>query len=81
MPCNNSAIVKKDLANEYEKEAKSLTTYISWLKQFYAKEILFCDPDVCHRIEILDEMKQDLICTGHVLSKRCEVNYGEIHKI
>ena len=78
---NKSMIVKKDLANEYKNEAKSLTTYISWLKRFYAKEILFRDPEICRRITILSEMNQDLICTGHVLSKRHEVNYGEIHKI
>lgn len=81
MSYNNSIIVKKDLANEYEKEAKSLTTYILWLKKLYAKEILFQDPEICRRITILSDMREDLICTGHVLSKRHEVNYGEIHKI
>lgn len=81
MSYNNSMIVKKDLANEYKKEAKCLTTYITWLKRFYAKEILFCDPEICRRITILNDMRQDLICTGHVLSRRREVNDGEIRKI
>ena len=81
MSYNNSIIVKKDLANEYKKEARSLTTYISWLKKLYRKEILYRDPEICRRITILSDMQQDLICTGHVLSKRHEVNYGEIHKI